>query len=75
MERMNKIYTCTICGHRFDPAGQAGCSSCPLHKGCTMVCCPACGSSNIDPAQSTLVRWISKLTGDKKNGITADLQK
>jgi hypothetical protein len=72
---MSKTLTCSICGHHFDPTGQKSCSACPLNKGCHMVCCPACGSSQIDPAQSTVVRWIHKIIGEKKNGITADLQK
>jgi hypothetical protein len=67
--------TCSICGHVFDPTGQAACSSCPLNRGCQMVCCPACGTTNIDPAQSKLARWISKMMGVKKYGTTADLQK
>jgi hypothetical protein len=36
---------CPLCGHDFDPAG-AGCRpSCPLAKGCRVLCCPACGYS------------------------------
>jgi hypothetical protein len=77
MDRMkeNSTVVCSICGYDFDPLGHAACTSCPLNNGCHMVCCPSCGSSNIDPAQSTLVRWISKLMGEKKHGVTADLQK
>jgi len=71
---MSATYTCSICGHCFDPADQAGCPTCPLNRGCHMVCCPSCGSSNIDPSQSVLVRWISKITGERKHGVTADLQ-
>ena len=36
---------CPLCGHRFDAAGQGCRPSCPLAKGCRVICCPACGYS------------------------------
>lgn len=36
---------CPLCGTEFD-AEQQGCRpSCPLAKGCRVVCCPSCGYS------------------------------
>ncbi len=36
---------CPLCGGAFD-AGSQGCRpSCPLAKGCRVVCCPSCGYS------------------------------
>ena len=36
---------CPLCGHAFDAAGQECRPSCPLAKGCRVVCCPSCGYS------------------------------
>jgi len=36
---------CPLCGHGFDGAGQGCRPSCPLAKGCRVVCCPSCGYS------------------------------
>jgi hypothetical protein len=36
---------CPLCGHAFDAAGQGCRPSCPLAKGCRVVCCPSCGYS------------------------------
>ena len=38
------------------------CGSCPLNVGCALACCPSCGFSNADPAQSWLVPAFEKLT-------------
>ncbi len=36
---------CPLCGHVFDAAGQGCRPSCPMAKGCRVVCCPSCGYS------------------------------
>jgi len=36
---------CPLCGAAFDAAGQGCRPSCPLSKGCHVVCCPSCGYS------------------------------
>ncbi len=36
---------CPLCGLRFDAEGQGCRPSCPMAKGCSVVCCPACGYS------------------------------
>lgn len=36
---------CPLCGHAFDGEGQGCRPSCPLAKGCRVVCCPSCGYS------------------------------
>jgi Fe2+ transport system protein FeoA len=53
--------TCPLCGHSFDPAAHLACQTCPLHTGCRLVCCPACGHTTVDPGQSRLVRWVTAL--------------
>lgn len=62
-----EVVHCPICGHRFDPGENEACGNCPLHQGCTIVCCPACGYSTIDPGRSKLVQ-IAKTLG-RKNGF------
>jgi len=36
---------CPLCGVEFDAGGQGCRPSCPLAKGCSVVCCPSCGYS------------------------------
>ena len=52
-------FTCPLCGHGFDPAAHLACQTCPLHSGCRLVCCPACGHTTVDQGQSRIVRWIT----------------
>jgi hypothetical protein len=39
------VETCPLCGNAFDAAGQGCRPSCPLARGCSVVCCPSCGYS------------------------------
>jgi hypothetical protein len=36
---------CPLCGGEFDATGLGCRPSCPLAKGCQVVCCPSCGYS------------------------------
>ena len=36
---------CPLCGNDFDAEGQGCRPSCPMSKGCSVVCCPSCGYS------------------------------
>ena len=36
---------CPLCGSSFDAEGQGCRPSCPLAKGCKVICCPSCGYS------------------------------
>jgi hypothetical protein len=55
------MFTCPLCGHRFDPRQHLACGGCPVNKDCSMVCCPACGYSTVDASQSKLANWIASL--------------
>ncbi|MES1246291.1 MAG: ferrous iron transport protein A [Actinomycetota bacterium] len=49
--------TCPACAFCFDPAAAARvCAACPIGKGCTLTCCPNCGWSTPDAAQSRVLR-------------------
>ncbi len=37
--------SCPLCGTSFDPEGLGCRPSCPLAKGCRVVCCPSCSYS------------------------------
>lgn len=37
--------TCPLCATTFDASGQGCRPSCPMSKGCAVVCCPSCGYS------------------------------
>jgi hypothetical protein len=56
-----KLFSCPLCGYRFDPQEHLTCGSCPLHKDCSMVCCPACGYSTVDVSQSKTAQWITSI--------------
>jgi hypothetical protein len=36
---------CPLCGLEFDASGQGCRPSCPMSKGCKVVCCPSCSYS------------------------------
>ncbi len=36
---------CPLCGLEFDAEGQGCRPSCPMSKGCKVLCCPECGYS------------------------------
>ncbi len=36
---------CPLCGMSFDAEGQGCRPSCPLARGCRVICCPSCGYS------------------------------
>lgn len=70
---MNKtLITCPMCGNRFDPSGHNACPSCPLQKGCQLVCCPSCGYETVDPSQSSLARLALRLLGKNNNPSRED---
>jgi hypothetical protein len=71
-----KLLTCTMCGETFDPATHTACQSCPLQKGCSLVCCPRCGFEMVDVSQSRLVRLVSRwLPGTSGSLLTSRLEK
>jgi hypothetical protein len=35
--------TCPLCATRFDAEGQGCRPSCPMARGCKVLCCPSCG--------------------------------
>jgi hypothetical protein len=43
--REARLETCSLCGNEFDASGQGCRPSCPMSKGCSVVCCPSCGYS------------------------------
>jgi hypothetical protein len=61
------IETCPLCGDRFDAAGQGCRPSCPMSRGCRVVCCPSCGYSFPQEAglAGGLRRLIDRLKRDK----------
>jgi hypothetical protein len=40
-----RLERCPLCAMEFDAEGQGCRPSCPLAKGCSVVCCPSCGYS------------------------------
>lgn len=57
--------TCPVCGGELTDA-VTRCSSCPLHGGCSMVCCGNCGYETVAP-RSTLVDLFKRLTRRRRN--------
>jgi hypothetical protein len=60
------IETCSLCGVRFDAAGQGCRPSCPMAKGCRVVCCPSCGYSF--PQEAGLAGGLRRLIDRLKRG-------
>lgn len=54
---------CGMCNHMFDPVQNAGCSGCPMNDGCLLACCPSCGYSMPNPAQSRLLAFARAVGG------------
>ncbi|HEU4384252.1 MAG TPA: hypothetical protein VFR85_12220 [Anaeromyxobacteraceae bacterium] len=42
---VQKRERCPLCGAGFDAEGQGCRPSCPMARGCRVVCCPSCGYS------------------------------
>ena len=40
-----RLERCPLCAVEFDASGQGCRPSCPMAKGCKVVCCPSCGYS------------------------------
>ncbi len=59
---------CPLCGAAFDAAGQGCRPSCPMAKGCHVVCCPSCGYSFPQEAglAGGLRRLLDRLRAEKR---------
>ena len=42
---VKKMECCPLCGTAFDAEGQGCRPSCPMSKGCKVICCPTCSYS------------------------------
>ncbi len=52
---------CAMCGYEFDEKSLVCHNACPLGSHCSVVCCPQCGYSTVDPQRSSVVRWVDRL--------------
>jgi Fe2+ transport system protein FeoA len=39
----SQLHQCPLCGYEFDTASMMCHTSCPLSRGCSIICCPNCG--------------------------------
>ena len=62
--------TCPLCATTFAAEGQGCRPSCPLAKGCRVVCCPSCGYSF--PQETGLAGGLRRLLDRRKDrrGVT-----
>ena len=58
------IFQCALCGARFTHGARV-CGTCPLRRGCDVVCCPNCGYQF--PRSSHLAVWLSRLWGMRED--------
>jgi Fe2+ transport system protein FeoA len=58
-----------MCGHTFDPSLHIACKSCPLNKGCSLICCPQCGFEMVDIDQSKIVQLLRRFMPKPKNEL------
>jgi Fe2+ transport system protein FeoA len=62
VQTLDPVITCVACGLTYSVSqGRDSCDHCPLHTDCSTSCCPNCGTSNINPDQSRLARWVQRL--------------
>ncbi|MDX1747269.1 MAG: FeoA family protein [Halobacteriales archaeon] len=57
---------CPACGfasQSWDPGSL--CTRCPLAGGCAMVCCPACGHTDVDVGSSRIAGWLAARVGGR----------
>jgi Fe2+ transport system protein FeoA len=52
--------TCALCGHRFSSSDTGACASCPIGKGCSLICCPNCGYSAPAAARSAIAGRVAR---------------
>lgn len=57
----NELTRCPICSYCFDASAPSLCEACPLNAGCTMLCCPSCGHTTVDPDSSRLVNGLRRM--------------
>lgn len=60
---------CGLCGHSYSESAHSGCEGCPLNDSCLMSCCPNCGYSAPDPANSKLLaaaRRVGKFAASRR---------
>jgi Fe2+ transport system protein FeoA len=62
-----ELVTCALCGHRFDPTASDACASCPLGRGCSLVCCPECGYSVPDASRSAFAGLAARFTRRRRS--------
>ncbi len=62
----HRIERCPLCGTDFDAEGQGCRPSCPMAKGCSVVCCPSCGYSF--PQEKGLAGGLRRLIERFKSG-------
>ena len=51
--------TCGLCGFTYDENGQGCRPSCPMSRGCNLVCCPNCGHGT--PREGRVAQGLRRL--------------
>jgi Fe2+ transport system protein FeoA len=57
----SSLLKCAMCGFEYDSEQHRACASCPLQKGCDLVCCPVCGYQTVNLHKSVLARLADSL--------------
>ena len=58
---MSQMHTCPLCGYEFDIEGMSCHTSCPMSKGCHILCCPNCGYQIPDQSQMPFASTLKNL--------------
>ncbi|HTO99380.1 MAG TPA: hypothetical protein VMK66_20170 [Myxococcales bacterium] len=58
------MITCALCGFRYQEDAQGCRPSCPMSRGCSLVCCPNCGHgvAKEGPVAKGVRKLLLKLT-------------
>jgi Fe2+ transport system protein FeoA len=52
---------CAMCGFEFERLDLTCHSACPLASACSVVCCPRCGYSTVDPRRTSIASRVMGL--------------
>jgi hypothetical protein len=62
---VDRSETCPLCGATFEAEGQGCRPSCPMAKGCKVMCCPSCGYSF--PQETGLAGRLKAFLGRRRS--------
>ncbi|HET9493338.1 MAG TPA: ferrous iron transport protein A [Chloroflexia bacterium] len=60
---------CAMCGYEFEQTDLTCHAACPLGAACSVVCCPRCGYSTVDPRRTSLASRVMGLFNRRSEAV------